>query len=781
MKPAFTFRKFLVVAIVLLATRSAALAQNGKTVMLDASQLRAVAPVGKNSWGGVNPHGDRISVTSQSLELNGKPFILVAGEIHLTRSDENAWEESILKMKAGGLNTVSAYLLWNHFEQDPGKFDFTGNRNIHRFVQLCQKHGMFVWLRIGPFCNAEVLAGGLPQWLFGEPVRERSNDTNYLFYVKRLYRAYGQQLHGLMFRDGGPVIAIQVENEYQHATPYWDYPYPGAGVGNKGSDGAAHMLKLKQLAQAAGLDAPLWTCTAWGDAPTVPGELLASYGCYAFLGAGGPTVASAFVEHLKQPGYPLAFCELGGGAPPQASWRPIVPPESVEVGLFTRVATGGNFTGIYMYHGGMNPLGHHGPLNVATWFPILSYDFSAPIGEFGDLRQAYYQCRPFQQFLDEFPELLAPMQTVWPDHDVSPGDTNSLRYIARVNGDSGFLFLNNFQDKVTLPDRENVRVEIQLPDETLRVPSTGGLTLKSGVMAALPFNLPLGGAKLKYATAQLMTRVTAAGKTTYVFFAPNGMKPEFVFANGVKISGDGAAVVRAADCTRVKVAEPGLGATFEVTPATGKVFSILTLTRPLAERCLKVKNLWGAERLVCSDDDVICNGQTLRVSAVGRSDLSFAVFPNPTRPLVGPDGKLSGMTAGIFARYDLTQPTVELKAEIQHVSDDKLVVKMKPAEFKKLNDIFLMLDYAGDRGWAFINGSLVADNFNYGTPWRLGLKRWKSKIGGDGLFVHIVPWKGDTSKVLFDGITFKPVESVRGAPVGFKSVKLVPEYAVEVH
>jgi len=747
---------------------------------LDASQLPAIGPVGKNSWGGTNPHGDRISVTSQSLEWNGKPFIVVAGEIHPTRSDENAWEESILKMKAGGLNTVSCYLLWNHFEQAPGRFDFTGNRNIRHFVQLCQKHGMYVWLRVGPFCNAEVLAGGLPQWLFGEPVRERSNDTNYLFYVERLYRAYGQQLHGLMFRDGGPVIAIQVENEYQHATPFWDYPYPGAGGGNKGSDGAEHMLKLKQLAQAAGLDAPLWTCTSWGDAPAMPGELLGSYGCYAYLGAGGPTVASAFVEHLKQPGYPLAFCELGGGTPAQASWRPIVPPESVEVGLFTRVATGGNLTGIYMYHGGMNPLGKHGPLNIATWFPILSYDFSAPISEFGALRQSYYQCRPFQQFLEEFPELLAPMQTVWPEHDVQPGDTSSLRYIARVNGNSGFLFLNNYQDKLVLPDRENVHAEIQLPGETLRVPSMEGLTLKSGVMAALPFNLPLGGAKLKYATAQLMTRVTVAGKTTYVFFAPNGMKTEYVFAGDVQTSGDVAAITHESACTRASVAEPGSGAIFDVIPAEGKVFSVLTLTRHQAERCLKVKALWDAERLVCSEDDLICDGQTLRVSAVARNDLSFEVFPDPSRPPTGPDGKLPGTADGIFTRYQITLPPVEPQVEIQRLAEDKLLVKVPPAEFKKFNDLFLKLDYAGDRGWAFIDGSLVADNFNNDTPWQIGLKRWKNEIGVNGLFVRIVPWKGDTSKVLFDGITFKPVENVQGAAVGFKSVKLVPEYAAEI-
>jgi hypothetical protein len=100
--------------------------------------------------------------------------------------------------------------------------------------------------------------------------------------------------------------------------------------------------------------------------------------------------------------------------------------------------------------------------------------------------------------------------------------------------------------------------------------------------------------------------------------------------------------------------------------------------------------------------------------------------------------------------------------------------------FAKLNDIFLRVDYAGDRGWAFIDGTLVADNFNNGVPWEIGLKRWKGSLGNQGLFLRIVPWKGDTSKVLFDGITFKPVENAT-QPAIIRSAQLIPEYAANIH
>lgn len=756
-------------------------------VALDLTHPRMVGPVGKNSWGGVNPNGDRITVTSQSLEWNGKPFIITAGEIHPSRSDAAAWEESILKMKAGGLNTISAYVFWNHIEQDPGVFDFTGNRDLRRFIQLCAKHEMNVWLRVGPFCNAEVLAGGLPQWLFGQPVKERSNDPGYLFYVGRYFQELGKHLHGLMFKDGGPLIAIQLENEYQHATPYWDFPYPGAGGGNKGSDGEKHMMKLKALALQAGLNAPLFTATAWGS-PVPAGEFLPTWGCYAYLGKGGPTDTSTFSEGRNNPPekfigtYPFAFCELGGGSPPQAGWRPTIPPESVEVALFTRVACGGNLTGFYMYHGGMNPLGKHGPLNVAPWLATMSYDFQAPIGGFGRIKPAYYQVRPFQQFMLDFPDLLAPTVSVLPDKYVEPSNGKDLRYMARVDGGQGFLFLNNFQDKLVLPDRTNVQVKLQLKNETLSIPDTvAGLTLKSGVMAVLPFNLPLAGARLKYATAQLMSKVDANGERTFVFFAPKGMATEYVFDATTVKDVQGTQVNRSGNLIRISVVEPGTGAAFKVTPASGKPFSVLTLTRRQAEHCLKVQKLWGAERLVLSEDDVLCGGKSLRVSAVGNEHLSFSVFPKPARKVSGPTGQLTGVADGVFTHYAVNLSKREVQSEIKKVAEDKVLVTVLRKEFKNLNDIFVQVDYTGDRGWAFLDGTLVADNYNFGVPWELGLKRWQADVADKGLFLRIVPWKGDTSKVLFDGITFKPVDSVQGSAVGFKSVKLVPEYVAEIH
>jgi len=752
---------------------------------LDAQQPRAIQPTGPNTWGGVNPQGAKFVVTSQGLEIGGKPFVPVAGEMHPTRTNEEAWEESILKMKAGGFNTVSSYILWNHLEMEPGKFDFTGNRNIRKFVQLCAKHGMYVWLRPGPFVNGESLFGGLPQWLFGVPGRERSNDPAYLNYVKRYYGKLGEQLKGLMFKDGGPVIAVQPENELGWVPVTWDHSFPGAGYGHERTDqDEAHLLQLKKMAEEAGMDAPLFTATGWGTVPMPWSKLLPTFGVYSFLGAGGPSEASTFTDNYGRPPefyrYPVAYVELGTGCPSQADWRPIVPPESAEVSLLTRAACGGSMFAMFMYHGGTNPFGTRGPLNVSRNYPIMSYDFFAPIGEFGRLRDSYRALRPLANFLTGFPELITPTVTIWPGEPVRPDDTKNLRYVARIDGNRGFLFINNYQDKLKMPPREGVRIKIKLKDETITVPADDkGMNLAADAMAVLPLNLEMSGARLKYATAQLLACLDNDGHRTWVFFAPGGMSAEYAFDESSVAATAGATPTKDKGVVRIPVPEPGTSAIFEVTPVGGKSFSVLTLTRQQAVNVLKSDKLWGAQRLVLSNDDILTNGDTLRVSAVGNNELSFAVYPPPAELRSEPSETLAPQKDGVFSRYALTLPKREIKADIAKPEAGQLVVKVPRKEFDQLNDIFLRVDYTGDRGWAFLDSHLVADNFNNGLPWEIGLKRWREQLGGDGLFLRAAPWKTDASKIVFDGIAFRPTGNAN-EPAAIKSVTLVPEYAAEI-
>ncbi|HYH02212.1 MAG TPA: beta-galactosidase, partial [Bacillota bacterium] len=172
--------------------------------------------------GGMNPAGERFDTTNYYLERNGQPFFGICGEFHFSRYAEQRWVDEIIKMKLGGINTISTYVFWIHHEETAGKFDWSGNKNLRRFVEICAEEGLYVIIRIGPFCHGEVRNGGIPDWLYGRPFAVRSNDPEYLSLVSRLYHEIGRQVKGLMFQEGGPVIGVQLENEYQHAGAPWE-------------------------------------------------------------------------------------------------------------------------------------------------------------------------------------------------------------------------------------------------------------------------------------------------------------------------------------------------------------------------------------------------------------------------------------------------------------------------------------------------------------------------------------------------------------------------------
>lgn len=106
-----------------------------------------------------------IGYTSRYLTVNGKPWFPVMGEMHYSRYPEQFWEKELYKMKAGGIGIVSMYVIWIHHEESEGTYDFTGQRNLRKFLELIQGCGMQAILRIGPWVHAEVRNGGFPDWL----------------------------------------------------------------------------------------------------------------------------------------------------------------------------------------------------------------------------------------------------------------------------------------------------------------------------------------------------------------------------------------------------------------------------------------------------------------------------------------------------------------------------------------------------------------------------------------------------------------------------------------
>ena len=231
---------------------------------------------------GQDPEGNILSFTNYYMEMNGKPFFGISGEFHFSRCEDCRWEDEIIKMKMCGINIISTYIFWIHHEEEEGVFDFSGRKNLRKFIELCQKHHIYVILRIGPFDHGEVRNGGLPDWLYGKSFEVRKLNDGFLYYVKRLYTEIAGQVQGLLYKDGGPVIAAQIDNEYMHSSAAWEIT---TGISDEwifgGDDGEAYMYALRDLAKECGIVTPFYTCTGWGGAIT-PDEMLPLWGGYAY-------------------------------------------------------------------------------------------------------------------------------------------------------------------------------------------------------------------------------------------------------------------------------------------------------------------------------------------------------------------------------------------------------------------------------------------------------------------------------------------------------------------
>ena len=147
--------------------------------------------------------------------LDGKPFVVKAAEVHYPRIPRPYWEHRIKMCKALGMNTLCLYVFWNIHEQREGEFDFTGNNDVAAFCRLAQKNGMYVIVRPGPYVCAEWEMGGLPWWLLKKKdIKLREQDPYFMERVRIFEQKVGEQLAPLTIQNGGPIIMIQVENEY---------------------------------------------------------------------------------------------------------------------------------------------------------------------------------------------------------------------------------------------------------------------------------------------------------------------------------------------------------------------------------------------------------------------------------------------------------------------------------------------------------------------------------------------------------------------------------------
>jgi len=503
------------------------------------------------NFGGTNPKtGESLGVTKDYFTRNGEPWYPVMGEFHFSRYNPDKWEEEILKMKAGGIEIIATYIFWIHHEEIEGQWDWSGQRNLRQFVEICDCVGVYCFLRLGPWNHGECRNGGFPDWLVEKDFELRSDNDGYLPLVDRFYVEIFAHAEGLLFKDGGPVIGVQIENEYGHCG------------GFQGEKGEQHMRTLTNMAREIGFEVPYYTATGWGGA--VLGDCLPVMGAYAdapwdrtieqlplnenFLFSSDRNdegIGSDFVDDqrnsmdsknftFKLNDFPWVTAELGGGIMVTKHRRPIITAQDTEAMIFSRIGSGANLVGYYMYHGGTNPEGKLTTLNEKKprdWcdLPIKCYDFQGVIGEAGLPHQSYYGTKIQHMFLNDFGSDLASKSVYFPEFNpTNPGDTNNLRMTVRYSENAGYVFLNNYQRHLELPERK-VELALELSDETINFPE---FTLKNGQNLILPFNMKIGAAVIKYATAQPLCKLNDG---TVVFWNYDGVA-EFAIEIGGKVN-----------------------------------------------------------------------------------------------------------------------------------------------------------------------------------------------------------------------------------------------------
>jgi len=478
---------------------------------LDASHVDTSVRSGYFRMGSPGEGRRRVEVNSRYLTIGGVPRIPVMGELQYSRMPRDRWEDEILKMKAGGVTVVATYSFWNHHEEIEGEFDWTGNKDLRAFVELCGRLGMAVYPRIGPWSHGEARNGGTPDWILRKKfLVDRSIDPVYQQYVERYFRQIGLQLKGLMWKDGGPVIGIQLENEY------W-----------KGKAGEPYMLWLKKTALKYGMDVPLYTVTGWGNGSIPENEVIPLWGGYPDeswtpniekIGScdnytfnsfrDDATIGNAQVRRKEGYDYspdPYFTCELGVGIFNSTHRRPVIGSLDGLGLVMSRIGSGANLLGYYIFAGGSNPLGVYSTMEenkdeTGYWSELspISYDFQAAIRENGLPAPSYHEVKGMNYFLGEFGNLLAPMEPVF-------GKKGDFQYAARVKSDRGFLFGINYCRNNRRPVQRQVRFSVKLRNRTLVFPSEP-VDIPDSSLFIWPMNMDLDGLQLEYATARPLYR-----------------------------------------------------------------------------------------------------------------------------------------------------------------------------------------------------------------------------------------------------------------------------------
>lgn len=316
------------------------------------------------------------SIGNGAFLLDGKPFQIISGEMHFARIPRECWKERLHMAKAMGLNTVATYVFWNYHETEKGIYNFKDNADVAEFCRLAQEEGLWVIIRPSPYACAEWEFGGYPYWLLKEKnLKVRSQDSRFMEMSKNYFNALAKEIVPLQITHGGPIIMVQIENEY----------------GSYDSD-KVYLGKYKDIYRHSGIDVELYTCDGPSQMPAgyLPGVLPAVNG----------------LDNVKEVKQLIDKYNNGHGPYFIAEWYPAwfdswglehhVVPYQDFIATYDSVLAAGLSINIYMAHGGSTRWFWNGA-NMSKREPYMpqtsSYDYDAPIDEAGNATPKFFAMR----------------------------------------------------------------------------------------------------------------------------------------------------------------------------------------------------------------------------------------------------------------------------------------------------------------------------------------------------------------------------------------------------
>jgi len=340
----------------------------------------------------------KFSLSPTGFMLDGKPFQIISGEMHPARIPYEYWRHRIKMAKAMGCNTIAAYIFWNYQETQPGVFDFkTGNHNVAEFIKICHEEGMWVLLRPGPYVCAEWDFGGLPTYLLKTAdIKVRCMDPRYIRALSRYVTRLSKEVAPLQCTNGGPILMVQIENEY----------------GSYGND-KDYLYTLKKLWLTNGINVPFYTADGAADYMLDAGRVAG-----AAIGLDSGTSDDDFKAATKEdPTVPAFSSETYPGWLTHwgEQWATVDTP-GIKKDITYLLSNKKSFN-LYVVHGGTN-FGYTAGANAgrATEYQpdVTSYDYDAPIDEQGNPTPKFYMLRNLiKQYVSyKIPAVPAPIKTI---------------------------------------------------------------------------------------------------------------------------------------------------------------------------------------------------------------------------------------------------------------------------------------------------------------------------------------------------------------------------------